>query len=801
MEADDDGSENKLGTLFRDVRYYVVGNILQSVDNVLISGGGRKDNYLSEMITHVIADDGAEDEVTEAKELFRLPVVTSSWILMSSHCRCLLPTCIFDPDPMKMIFHGLTMCPSKLSASDSRLIWVLVTIHGGKFQRVLDKRVTHLVTAEAHGAKYQSVCEASSVHIVTPDWIIHCAEAMSRIDEIRYHPRLLLDMSQEFVHESKSAVSVVQSLSNSNCVLDNTVPSSSGVALDSSQTARPIVSVVPISTVPTTVISHEHVRTRLKRISNENEYLTEVCQNQLKSVGSTKPMSVTSVTRCLGVSYCEPLVAAGCSSSLTNKLFWMSESNIYYGHDPCEHVPEDVCLLGCIFYIADYQKYLEHTTLDVWRQVICHYGGQVDDSYSNRITHVLCEHQKSDVFQLALRDGKRLITAYWLNDCLLSRRMSVPRLALHFPYVFGKERPGSSQIICVTNFEGRERQKVKQMIMLIGAKYTGYMTRANSLLIAKHVSGDKCEKAHQWNIPVVSIKWLTDIVLGDTSVLKLPVNSCYTTVTGDESFTVDVNKVFHLLEGWKTPVKISKEMWKKFQSSSLLQNSRLPVAIASGSDKHNSGPSAQKVARLLDQNEKMPVVLFTGFNKYTTSLLSKEVIRLGGRVVHSAVMETTHLVTNAVLRTVKFLTALAVVRYIVTSEWIEQSRMADHFLAENQFELIDEKAEKIFDFHLKESLCRAHKNRLFKDLVFYFTPGVRPSKSVLVSIVAANGGHVVDSLHQLNSETKATFVVVSCEEDMYLCTDISKTISIHNAEFVLTGIFRQEIDFHSYRIK
>jgi len=24
----------------------------------------------------------------------------------------------------------------------------------------------------------------------------------------------------------------------------------------------------------------------------------------------------------------------------------------------------------------------------------------VDDSYSNRITHVLCEHQKSDVFQL-----------------------------------------------------------------------------------------------------------------------------------------------------------------------------------------------------------------------------------------------------------------------------------------------------------------------------------------------------------------------------------------------------------------
>jgi len=41
-----------------------------------------------------------------------------------------------------------------------------------------------------------------------------------------------------------------------------------------------------------------------------------------------------------------------------------------------------------------------------------------------------------------------------------------------------------------------------------------------------------------------------------------------------------------------------------------------------------------------------------------------------------------------------------------------------------------------------------------QDLIFYFTPGVRPSKSVLVSIVAANGGHVVDSLQQLNSQVK-----------------------------------------------
>jgi len=33
-------------------------------------------------------------------------------------------------------------------------------------------------------------------------------------------------------------------------------------------------------------------------------------------------------------------------------------------------VPENVCLLGCVFYIADYQKYLEYSTLDMWRKVV-----------------------------------------------------------------------------------------------------------------------------------------------------------------------------------------------------------------------------------------------------------------------------------------------------------------------------------------------------------------------------------------------------------------------------------------------
>lgn len=41
----------------------------------------------------------------------------------------------------------------------------------------------------------------------------------------------------------------------------------------------------------------------------------------------------------------------------------------YFGHDISESVPEDLCLLGSVFYVADYVKYLEAKQLDTWTKV------------------------------------------------------------------------------------------------------------------------------------------------------------------------------------------------------------------------------------------------------------------------------------------------------------------------------------------------------------------------------------------------------------------------------------------------
>lgn len=60
---------------------------------------------------------------------------------------------------------------------------------------------------------------------------------------------------------------------------------------------------------------------------------------------------------------------------------------------------------------------------------------------------------------------------------------------------------------------------------------------------------------------------------------------------------------------------------------------------------------------------------------------------LGGEVADST-QKCTHLVANKVTRTVKFLTAVSVVKHIVTPQWLEESWKSQKFVGESVWSLI-----------------------------------------------------------------------------------------------------------------
>ena len=90
-----------------------------------------------------------------------------------------------------------------------------------------------------------------------------------------------------------------------------------------------------------------------------------------------------------------------------------------------------------------------------------------------RVTHVMAANQKSAAAQQARVEGKRLVTAYWLNDTIVKKKVNPPWKAVHFPLPANFEPPCTNMILTMTGFEDRDRDFVRDMIKMAGATYTG----------------------------------------------------------------------------------------------------------------------------------------------------------------------------------------------------------------------------------------------------------------------------------------------------------------------------------------
>ncbi|XP_031236102.1 PAX-interacting protein 1 isoform X2 [Mastomys coucha] len=475
-----------------------------------------------------------------------------------------------------------------------------------------------------------------------------------------------------------------------------------------------------------------------------------------------------------------------------------------FGHDPAVEIPEESFLLGCVFAIADYPEQMsDKQLLATWKRIIQAHGGTVDPTFTSRCTHLLCESQVSSMYAQALRERKRCVTAHWLNTVLKKKKLMPPHRALHFPVAFPPGgKPCSQHIISVTGFVDNDRDDLKLMAYLAGAKYTGYLCRSNTVLICKEASGLKYEKAKEWRIPCVNAQWLGDILLGNFEALRQVQYSRYTTFNLPDPFVPTPHLVLGLLDAWRTPVKVTAE---------LLMGVRLPPKLKPN-EVANIQPSSKR-ARIEDlppptkklTPELTPYVLFTGFEPVQVQQYIKKLYILGGEVAEST-KKCTHLIASKVTRTVKFLTAISVVKHIVTPDWLEECFKRQTFIDEQSYILRDAEAEVLFSFSLEESLKRAHVSPLFKTKYFYITPGICPSLATMKAIVECAGGKVLAKqpsfrklMEHKQNKSLSEIILISCENDLHLCREyFARGIDVHNAEFVLTGVLTQTLDYESY---
>ncbi|KAM4029229.1 PAX-interacting protein 1 [Anomaloglossus baeobatrachus] len=478
------------------------------------------------------------------------------------------------------------------------------------------------------------------------------------------------------------------------------------------------------------------------------------------------------------------------------------QSQQLHGHDPSLEIPEDYFLMGCVFAIADYPEQMsDKQLLATWKRIIQTHGGTVDPTLTNRCTHLLCESQVSSMYTQAIKERRRCITAHWLNTVLKKKKMVPPHRTLHFPVAFPPGgKPCSQHIVSVTGFIDSDRDDLKLMAYLAGAKYTGYLCRSNTVLICKEPTGMKYEKAKEWRIPCVNALWLCDILLGNFEALRQIQNGRYTVFNLKDPLAPSSYLVSNLLDAWRVPLKVSSE---------VLMSIRIPLK-----PKQNEPVVQPKRPRIEDlppptkklSPDQTPHVMFTGFDPNQVLQYVKKLYILGGEVVDSA-QKCTHLIASKVTRTVKFLTAISVAKHIVTPEWLDESFKCQKLVDEQSYILRDAEAEVLFCFSLEESLKRARVAPLFKGKYFYITPGICPSLSTIRSIVECAGGKILTKppsfrkiMEHKQNKSLAEIILISCENDLHLCREyFAGSIDVHNAEFVLTGVLTQTLDYESYK--
>ncbi|KAM8952748.1 mediator of DNA damage checkpoint protein 1 [Pelodytes ibericus] len=196
-----------------------------------------------------------------------------------------------------------------------------------------------------------------------------------------------------------------------------------------------------------------------------------------------------------------------------------------------------------------------------------------------------------------------------------------------------------------------------------------------------------------------------------------------------------------------------------------------------------SSPSIQQSAN--------PKVLFTG----VLDSAGEETIRALGGEIADSVFDCTHLVTDRVIRTVKFLCALARGIPIVRRDWIEKCKKSGCFLSPAGFLVNDKEQEKKFNFVLSNSLQKAKRRALFQGYEIHVTSNVKPEPDHMKDIICCSGATF---LPKLPRSYKEKCVIVSCQEDAAQLKGVPPSLPITTAEFILSGILRQEADPAAY---
>ena len=180
----------------------------------------------------------------------------------------------------------------------------------------------------------------------------------------------------------------------------------------------------------------------------------------------------------------------------------------------------------------------------------------------------------------------------------------------------------------------------------------------------------------------------------------------------------------------------------------------------------------------------------------------KQIItNLGGEIVNDP-KDATHLITNKIRKTCKFLSCLNKGVFIVNERWLEESNKAKMFANPSAYALADSQCEKQYKFSLQTSLLKAKNQQLFQDWKFILihedSPQEELSRSDIKTIIECGNGELVEELPTNETELANCCIIYSNLAKYKKDTQFtSKDLLKMTLDTFLNSILKQSFDiFH-----
>lgn len=175
------------------------------------------------------------------------------------------------------------------------------------------------------------------------------------------------------------------------------------------------------------------------------------------------------------------------------------------------------------------------------------------------------------------------------------------------------------------------------------------------------------------------------------------------------------------------------------------ENSNPPGKVKEAEYTEEQAPRTAKRARVGPPPVEIRLII-TGYKKWVQNLPKENAdtkkLRQAGVLITLNTWQCTHLAAPSMVRTKKFLCALASAPIIVSTEFIDACLRLNSIPDVNDYLLNDVENERKFGVKLKEALARAKANKhgLLKDVLVYCTDTVPNKPETYKDIVEANGG-------------------------------------------------------------